>query len=296
MAVAAGLASIGGWVAGAVGATVSTGMAAVIGGAIVGAAIGGLTAAITGGDIGKGLLFGAVGGAVLGGVGAWAADLSFTTGTTSLGTAAQGVNLGTDVGSLWGGSGALTEGAGAGGDIFITGSGSAGGGLWSGAGSAAVTTLGTSLQGAFSEDAADPNDPEERQKDRDLEYAKIEASKEIAAMQSSSSSGSSTDSASIAAEASMYATDAELQNAREQREADWKVVDREYSEANLAKQERSAAVQGLQVTGDNVMAAAPKGKSINQQAYEQAKYPGTTVESPVPAQTGVLNQPEEQVA
>jgi len=50
------------------------------------------------------------------------------------------------------------------------------------------------------------------------------------------------------------------------------------------------------VTGDNVLAAAPTGKSIDQQAYEQTKIPTETAAAP--SSSGVLNKPEdeEQVA
>lgn len=295
MAVA--LVGIGTWVAGAVGVTgISAITAGVIGGAIVGAAIGGITAAITGGSIGKGLLFGAIGGAVLGGIGAWAAGGSgvsgtaFTQGVTNAGaTGAVDSFGGVSVGTI----GGETSGTVAG----ITGG--LKGGLWQGAGAAAVTTAGSALQGAFTEDAADPNDPEERQKDRDLEkeltYAQLEAQKEIAAMQASSS-GSSGGGGEAAAEASKYATDAELQNAREQREQDWKVNEREYTAIAQAKDERRESVLGLQVTGDNVKAPDPNAKSIDEQSYAQTKIPSQTTAAP--QYSGVLNKPveEQQVA
>lgn len=292
---ATALVGLGAWVAGAFGATVGTITAGVIGGAIVGATIGGITAAITGGSIGKGLLFGAIGGSVLGGIGAWASGGSLTaSGSLSGGTVGEtavgsfSANLG-DVGVLGGG---------------VSGSGAAattvGGSSWmSGMGAAAVTTAGSALQGAFTEDAADPNDPEERQKDRDLEkeltYAQLEAQKEIAAMQASSS-GSSGGGGEAAAEASKYATDAELQNAREQREQDWKVNEREYTAIAQAKDERRESVLGLQVTGDNVKAPDPNAKSIDEQSYAQTKIPSQTTAAP--QYSGVLNKPveEEQVA
>lgn len=289
---ATALVGIGAWVAGAFGATVGTITAGVIGGAIVGAAIGGITAAITGGSIGKGLLFGAIGGAVLGGIGAWAAggsgisSESFLQGASNVGaTGAVDSFGGVNIGTIGGGGAAETT---------------VGGSSWmSGMGAAAVTTAGSALQGAFTEDAADPNDPEERQKDRDLEkeltYAQLEAQKEIAAMQASSS-GSSGGGGEAAAEASKYATDAELQNAREQREQDWKVNEREYTAIAEAKRERQESVLGLQVTGDNVKAPDPNAKSIDEQSYAQTKIPSQTTAAP--QYSGVLNKPveEEQVA
>lgn len=292
---AAALVGLGSWITAGYATGIAAGM---IGSAIVGAAIGGITAAITGGSIGKGLLFGAIGGAVLGGIGAWANGATWGA-SSSGGTLAGGTVGETSIGSFsanLGDAGILGGGATGAGEVATT----VGGSSWmTGMGAAGVTTVGSALQGAFSEDAADPNDPEERQKDRDLEkeltYAQLEAQKEIAAMQASSS-GSSGGGGEAAAEASKYATDAELQNAREQREQDWKVNEREYTAIAQAKDERRESVLGLQVTGDNVKPMDKSAKSIDEQSYAQTKIPTQTTTAP--QYSGVLNKPteEEQVA
>jgi len=240
-------------------AAVSTAIATVVTYAVAGAVIGGLGAAVMGGDIGKGILYGAIGGAVMGGFSAYA---SWGSTATSAGTAAgtstsqiaspalmeASANSGVALGSTAGTAG------GAGGGAGILGS------LGEGTGAALVSTGGQMLMGAF-DDSAEKAEALERDKMKQQNeqfYAQLEASERM----SKGGGGSSSDAAK-------YSADLQLLNAREQRQADWKLKQKEFSLIDEQRARRRGALTGLKV------ANAPSGNtatpSVQQQVYDESK-------------------------
>jgi hypothetical protein len=238
---------------------IATAVATVVSYAVVGAVVGGLGAAVMGGDIGKGILYGAIGGAVMGGFSAYA---SWGSTATSAGTAA-----GTSTSRIV--SPALMEASansgvalGSTADTVVEAGGGAGilGSLGEGAGAALISTGGQMLTGAF-DDSAEQTRKLEREKMAQQNkqfYAELEASERM----SKSSGGSSSDAAK-------YSADLQLLNAREQRQADWKLKQKEFSLIDEQRARRRGALTGLQV------ANAPSGNtvtpSVQQQVYDESK-------------------------
>ena len=226
--------------------------------AVAGAVIGGLGAAVMGGDIGKGVLYGAIGGAVMGGFSAYSSWGATTAGAAeAAGTSTSQIaspalmEASANSGVALGSTAETIVPAGGGGFMASLGEGTA---------PALIDTGGKMLIGAF-DDSAERTEALERDKMKQQNeqfYAELEATKEM----SKSGGGSSSDAAK-------YSADLQLLNAREQRQADWKLKNKEFSLIDEQRARRRGALTGLNVVN------APSGNtttpSVQQQVYDESK-------------------------
>ena len=297
------MAAIGGVVASAFGAaTVSVGMASIVGGLVVGAAAGAIYTAFKDGNLFKNMAFGALGGAALGGVGAFmAGGTGAYTATAQIGTLTAGQTA-TGLSTAWN---VMSGGNAAGGGGLL---GGIGGAMGQGSNLGGVSMLGAAFLNGL--DADKDRDAELKQKELDraanleLGNKKIDADIAAAEMGATTSRENALTAAETAANQLEFAKDKfgkefaeDTRRYNQERDDATKLRDDFRSSVVAGSQYASGAmptIKPVEIKRQRMQLPQPSwitGNTQNQ-AQQTAQQP-----TPQPAQpqqpTGLLNQQQQ---